>query len=90
MAPLVRAALRRSILRCSLTRDLTDKPPIYAQAGIPVYWAVDLERQRAITHSSRESGSYTNVDAISGDGELVQPDHGLRIALPELFAAAAR
>jgi Uma2 family endonuclease len=84
------AALVIEVVVSSLRRDLTDKPPIYAQAGIPVYWALDLDRQRAVTHSSPENGSYTNVDVVTADGELVELDLGLRIALPELLAAAAR
>jgi Uma2 family endonuclease len=84
------AALVIEVVVSSLTRDLTDKPPIYAQAGVPIYWAVDLERQRAVTHGSPENGRYTRVDVVAVEGELLAPELGLRISLPELFAAAAR
>jgi Uma2 family endonuclease len=84
------AALVIEVVVSSLTRDLTDKPPIYAQAGVPIYWAVDLERQRAVTHGSPENGRYTRVDTVAVDGQLLAPELGLRISLPELFAAAAR
>lgn len=83
------AALVIEFIVSSLTRDLTDKPPIYAQGGIPIYWAVDLERQRAVVHGSPESGRYTKVDVVA-EGELLAPGLGVRVSLPELFAAAAR
>ena len=84
------AALVIEVVVSSLTRDLTDKPPIYADAGVPIYWAVDVERQRAVTHTSPENGRYSKVDVVAGEGELLAPELGLRISLPELFAAAAR
>lgn len=84
------AALVIEVVVSSVTRDLTDKPPIYAQAGIPNYWAVDLERPRAVIHSLPEQGRYTKVDVVAADGELLAPELPLRVPLPELFAAAAR
>lgn len=84
------AALVIEVMVSSLTRDLTDKPPLYAQAGIPVYWAFDLEGRRAITHSEPQASRYTKVDVIAADGELLAPELGLHVSLPELFAAAAR
>jgi Uma2 family endonuclease len=30
-------------------RDLVDKPPIYAQAGVPVYWVVDAASSASTT-----------------------------------------
>jgi Uma2 family endonuclease len=84
------AAAVIEVVVSSLTRDLTDKPPIYAPAGVPIYWAVDLERHCAVMHSTPANGRYTKVDVVPADGELLAPELGLRIALPELFAAAAR
>ncbi len=84
------AALVIEVMVSSVTRDLTDKPPLYAQAGIPVYWAFDLEGRRAITHGEPQAGRYAKVDVIAADGELLAPELGLHVSLPELFAAAAR
>jgi Uma2 family endonuclease len=82
------AELVVEVVVSSLTRDLNDKPPVYAQAGIPVYWAVDLEGKRAVTHRLPQNGRYRKVDVVAG--ELLAPDLGLHLVLPELFAAAAR
>jgi Uma2 family endonuclease len=84
------AALVVEVIVSSRTRELTDKPPVYAQAGIPTYWAVDLEDRRAITHSEPRDARYTKMEVIAAEGELVAPELGLQVALPDLFAAAAR
>jgi Uma2 family endonuclease len=83
------AELVVEVVVSSSTRDFRDKPPIYAQAGIPVYWAVDLEDRRAVVHSRPQGDRYVTVDTVTFDGELLSAELGLRIALPELFAAAA-
>lgn len=84
------AAFVVEIIVSSLTRDLTDKPPIYAQARVPIYWAIDLEGRRAVIHSLPDRGRYTEVDVVPAEGQLLAPELGLGISLPELFAAAAR
>lgn len=84
------AALVIEVAVSSLTRDLIDKPPIYAAAGVPVYWAVDLEGERAVAHSVPLEGHYTQVDEVDRVGELVGAELGIRISLPELLTTAAR
>jgi len=74
----------------SLTRDLIDKPPIYAAAGVHVYWAVDLDGQRAVTHTSPLDGRQSQVDVVDSRDELLAAELGITVSLPELFAAAAR
>lgn len=84
------AELVIEIVVSSLRRDLTDKPPIYASAGIPTYWAIDLEGRRGVTHASPQNDRYATVDVIAAEGDLVSPELGLHVSLPQLFAAAAR
>jgi Uma2 family endonuclease len=84
------ATLVIEVMVSSLTRDLTDKPPIYAQAEIPIYWAIDLEGRRAIAHREPQAAGYAQVEVIAPDGELPAPELGLDVSLPDLFAAAAR
>jgi Uma2 family endonuclease len=74
----------------SLNRDLIDKPPIYAQAGVAVYWAVDLEGRRAVSHSSPRDGRYTQLETVDAHGRLIDAQLGITVSLPELFTAAAR
>jgi Uma2 family endonuclease len=84
------AALVVEVAASSLTRDLIDKPPVYAEARVPMYWVVDLDGQRAIARTSPLDGRYTQVDAVDPGGELVAAQLAIRVSLPELFAAAAR
>lgn len=84
------AALVVEVVVSSSTRDLIDKPPIYARAEIPTYWAVDLGARRAVAHSALQGGRYSKLDVVRADGELHEAELGLRISLPELFAAAER
>jgi Uma2 family endonuclease len=84
------AALVIEVMISSMTRDLTDKPPIYAQAEAPSYWAVDLEGRRPIKHTGPRDARYTQVEEIAAEGELVAPELGLNVSLPDLFAVAAR
>lgn len=83
------AAVVVEVAVSSLTRDLIDKPPIYAEAGVPAYWVVDLDGQRAVTHNSPLDGRYTQIDTVDPGGVLIAAELGVRLSLPELFAAAA-
>jgi Uma2 family endonuclease len=84
------AALIVEITVSSLTRDLTDKPPIYAQAGVPIYWAIELDRRRAVVRTSPQNGRYMQVDILAAQDELLAPELALQVSLPDLFAAADR
>ena len=84
------AALVVEIAVSSRRRDLVEKPPIYAQAGVPLYWVVDLDAKHAVTHTSVREGRYAHVDVIDPDGELIAQELGLTIRLSDLLAAAAR
>jgi Uma2 family endonuclease len=75
----------------SLTRDLREKPPIYARAGVPDYWVADLDGERVVTHASPSGGGYDHVEVVGSDGEL----QASRLEIPpipvaDLLAAAAR
>ncbi len=50
--------------------DLRHKPRIYAQAQVPVYWVVDLERRLVVVHREPGEGGYTHCDEVPFDGEL--------------------
>ncbi len=73
----------------SQQRDLVQKPPVYARAGVSAYWVIDLDRRCAMIHSTAEDGRYSEVAEV-WQGELVAPSLGLTLSLSELFAAAAR
>jgi Uma2 family endonuclease len=83
------AALVIEVAVSSQRRDLRHKPPIYAGAGVPDYWVVDLDAGRVVVHGSPRDGAYERTEIVGAGGELVAS----RLELPpipvaELLAAA--
>ena len=74
------------VSEATLRTDLRIKGPLYARAGVPEYWVVDVN-ERAV-HVFREPGvdGYRNVIVAQGDDELASiqlPQVRLRVA--EIF-----
>jgi Uma2 family endonuclease len=83
------AALIIEVAVSSQRRDLRHKPPIYAGAGVPDYWVVDLDAGRAVVHGSPRDGAYERTEVVGAGGELVASHLGLPpISVAELLAAA--
>ena len=83
------AALVIEVSVSSLRRDLRTKPMVYARAGIPLYWVIDLEGRRAVIHSEPSGEGYRRVETCGADGRLAAPHLGLAdIALADVLAAA--
>jgi Uma2 family endonuclease len=83
------AALVIEVAASSQRRDLGVKPRIYARAGIPLYWVVDLDERRAVVHSRPSEDGYHSVEVVGPDGELVAEHLGVPpISVAELLAAA--
>jgi Uma2 family endonuclease len=72
------ALLVIEVAASSLRFDLSTKADLYARAGIPDYWVLDIENRRMIVHREPASGKYNSVVAYS-EGESVAP-----LAAPEL------
>jgi Uma2 family endonuclease len=73
----------------SQRRDLRIKPRIYARAGIPVYWVIDLDNRRAVVHSAPGPNGYDSVEMVGPDGTLLAAHIGAPpISVTELLAAA--
>ncbi len=75
------------ISHTTLTFDRTVKAQLYARAGIPEYWIVDLEGRRLLVHREPREGQYRSVLAFGGDehvSPLAAPGSGLAVkdALP--------
>jgi Uma2 family endonuclease len=83
------AALVIEVSVSSLRRDLRQKPILYARAGVPVYWVIDIHGRRAVIHSEPREDGYGRVDTCGADGCLVAPHVGLaEIAFADVLAAA--
>jgi Uma2 family endonuclease len=80
------AALVIEIAFSSQRRDLRAKPPIYARAGVPVYWVIDLEGGRAVVHTGPGEAGYRSTEIVT---ELSASHIGLApIAVADILAAA--
>jgi Uma2 family endonuclease len=80
------ASLVIEVAVSSQRRDLHVKPALYARAGVPVYWVVDVDGGRAVNHSEPSDDGYGSVEIVS---ELTAVHLGLSpIAVAELLAAA--
>jgi Uma2 family endonuclease len=83
------AALIIEVAVSSQKRDLRHKPPIYAGAGVPDYWVVDLDAGRVVVHGSPRDGAYEHTEIVGAGGELVASRLDLPpISVAELLAAA--
>jgi len=56
----------------TLAFDLGPKSRLYARAGIPDYWVLDITGRRLIVHRDPKAGLYSVVTAY-GEGEAVTP-----------------
>lgn len=56
----------------SLRWDLVRKRRLYAEAGIPEYWVLDVNGERLVVHRDLDDGDYTSVTE-HGRGEPVAP-----------------
>lgn len=63
----------------ALDRDV--KGPLYAEAGIPEYWIVDLEEDRIDVHRRPDGGRYAEITR-HGRGEVLRA-----LAFPDLDVA---
>lgn len=71
----------------SLLYDLNVKVPLYARAGIPELWVVDLTAPRVVQLANPEDGRYTNVAEFHvGDHVISQMIPAVNIAVADIFA----
>jgi len=72
----------------SLRKDRITKAPIYAKAGVPEYWIVDLKRWCVEVHTEPKDGAYPRTQTIARDGVVQAQAVPLPpLKLAELFAA---
>jgi len=67
----------------SLSKDLDEKKRLYAEAGIPEYWVVNLRDMAVLVFRDPGSGTYRS-ERILDDG-VIQP-----LALPDVAASVHR
>jgi len=66
----------------SLTFDLHEKSWLYARAGIPEYWVLDINARRLFAHREPENGKYKTVTIYSANesvASLADPSSSVRV-----------
>ena len=78
-----RAFLIIEVADSSLRFDRHEKAEIYAQAGVPEYWVVNLAAETVECHTEPTGGDYSRVTTCRRDDVLrpvAFPDVGIRVA----------
>jgi Uma2 family endonuclease len=83
-----RAVLVVEVSVTSRAIDLGRKAAIYAAAGIPDYWVLDIDARRLIVHRDPADDRYATVDALTDDGVVTTARLPLTIAVAELLPPA--
>lgn len=73
-----RAFIVIEVAESSLREDRRDKGALYAEAGIPEFWIVDVARERVEVHTDIVDGAYSRVTPL-GRAEVITS-----AVLPEL------
>ena len=73
------------VAETSLRKDRILKRDIYAEAGVPEYWVVDVQKMVVEVHTQPGPDGYGQV-AVLRDGDVLRPTQlpGLAIAVSEL------
>lgn len=82
------AALVVEVAQSSQRLDLVHKPRVYAAAGVPVYWVVDLPAREVVVHAGPVEGGYASVERVPWSAPVTVTIEGddLSLVLDELLA----
>lgn len=73
----------------SLRKDLRIKAPLYAEAGIPAYWLVDLNAREVQVMTDPVDGRYQRVDrARPGDTLTLAGQPGIAVPVADIVPPA--
>jgi Uma2 family endonuclease len=65
--------------------DLTRKAELYARAGVPEYWVVDIDRRVIAVHRSPDGAQYRKIEFIPETDFVSLQDRPERIRVTELL-----
>jgi Uma2 family endonuclease len=83
------ATLIVEVAMSSLERDLHIKRRLYAAAGVPEYWVLDLDRRRLVVHRNLANSDYTDVHELGAPAHATATAVALpTLAITDLLAAA--
>jgi Uma2 family endonuclease len=79
------ALLVIEVAESSLGKDRR-KAALYARAGVPEYWLVDVGGQRVEVHSQPEAGAYLRQETLASGGRIESPSlPGLTVSVERIF-----
>lgn len=85
--PVEVVALIVEVAATTLDTDLGRKAALYAAAGVPEYWVVDLHGRRVLMHACPGDGSYTGqVEVPLGEPLVAATIEGLEVGSGNLVA----
>lgn len=82
------AALVIEVCVSSHRRDLREKPPLYAAAGVVDYWVIDVDGREAWTHRDPGPKGYGTVERLSGADELTATALAQSVRVTNVLSAA--
>jgi Uma2 family endonuclease len=71
----------------SLRMDLGPKARIYATAGVPEYWVLDVERREIVVHREPSGSRYESVARVGVGDTLTAATAALTVVVADLFVA---
>ena len=70
----------------SASYDRAVKVPLYAQAGIPEVWLIDLQERRVEVHAHPQGNAYQQRTQVAADATFTSPTvAGLKLAADDLL-----
>jgi Uma2 family endonuclease len=69
----------------SRTVDLGRKAVIYATAGIPDYWVLDIEQRRLVVHRAPTDGRYETIESLTDADVVTAARLPLAVAVGDLL-----
>ena len=76
----VQIKLPVEVAETSLSRDTTIKRDLYARAGVPEYWVLDLESRRVVVHRAPDEGQYSQISELKDNESLAFESHSIPVA----------
>ena len=73
-------ALVVEVADTSLRGDLTVKRDLYARAGVPEYWVLNLKGRKLIVHRKPRKGTYTAIATLTSRDSVSIASHSMRVA----------
>jgi Uma2 family endonuclease len=69
----------------SLLGDLTTKRDLYARAGVPEYWVLDLNARRVIVHRASSGRGYAHIMTVAEHESIALESYAAAIPLTQIL-----